>query len=198
METLSVMLVNKFLQKNIIDPTKTEIYKTGIMLILADIINFSLILIIGLIIKSFIFSIIYLVVFWVVRQHSGGFHAKTYSVCRVVTIGTFILIVIIGKCINQYDLAYVLLCNTITCITMLLFAPVKHPNKKLTVQEVNANKLFALITTFFFSALSITLTVLHKKEGLIVALTLFAVTVLMYIGIVANKRREVVKNVQNV
>ena len=41
MEKASIFLVNKMLERNIIQAEKREIYKTGIELIFADIINFS-------------------------------------------------------------------------------------------------------------------------------------------------------------
>ena len=187
MNTLSNYLTEKFIQRSIINPDNYEIYKTGLELILADIINFSLILIIGIISKTFTYACIYLLMFWTVRRFSGGFHAKTYAVCRIVFVGTYVSIIYIGSVLSSSIFAAVI-CNIITIITMCLFAPVKHPNKELTNREKQANRLFALLTTLFFAIISIILIFIGRKEGLIISLTLFAITILMYVGMLTNTK----------
>ena len=187
METISKRLTEKFIQRGIIEPEKQEIYKTGIELIIADIINISLILAIGFITKSFIYSCIYLIMFWTVRRFSGGFHAKSYAVCRMVFIGTYISIFCVSAIFNNWLIASVI-CNIIAITTVLLFAPVRHPNKELSEREKRANKLFALIATLFFTLISIILILFGCKEGLIISLTLLAIAVLMYIGMLTNMK----------
>ncbi|MDO5399170.1 MAG: accessory gene regulator B family protein [bacterium] len=197
METLALELTKKFIDREIINPDNKETYITGLKLILSDIINFSLIFLIGILTKSFIDSCIYLVVFWTVRKFSGGFHAKTYAVCRIVTVGTYILIFFAGKIIDDYYTIITLVCNIFAIVTMVAFVPVRHPNKVLTDKEIKANKLFALITTLFFALVSVALAVFNRKEGLVIALTLFAVTALIYAGLLKNRRKEGKCNVQN-
>ena len=189
METLAVKLTEKFIDREIITTDKKETYITGLKLILSDIINFSLIFIIGILTKSFIYSCIYLIVFWSVRKFSGGFHAKTYWLCRIVTVGTYILIFFSGKIIDDYYIIITLMCDMFAVITMITFAPVRNPNKELTDKEVKANKLFALLTTLFFMVLSIILAVFDRKEGVVISLTLSAVTVLMYVGLLTSGKR---------
>ena len=187
MNAISNYLTQIFIQHSIIESEKQEIYKTGIKLIVADIINFSLILTIGIISKTFIYACIYLLLFWTVRRFSGGFHAKTYTVCRVVFVGTYVSIICIGSILNTRFLVSVI-CNIITIITMCLFAPVKHPNKDLTIREKQANKFFALLTTLFFAIVSIILIFIGRREGLIISLILFAITILMYVGMLTNAK----------
>ncbi|MCH5213260.1 MAG: accessory gene regulator B family protein [Oscillospiraceae bacterium] len=188
METISLCLTKKFLDRNIITPDKAEICKVGIELITADIINFSIILAIGVLTKSFIDSCIYLLLLWSIRRFSGGFHAKTYAVCRVVTVGIFAIILLINRIIHDYLLLYSIVFNITAFITMLLFAPVRHPNKNLTDKEIKANKLFSLMTTVFFATVSIVLIVIERKEGFVISLTIFAISILMYIGMLTNKK----------
>lgn len=190
MENISAYFVRKFIKRNIINPDKAGIYEEGLKLITADIINFSAILSIGFLTKSFVYSCIYLLLFWTVRRFCGGFHAKTYTVCRIVTIGTFVLILAVSRIINQYFIVYVFSCDIIAIITMILFSPIRHPNKELTEKEVKANKLFSAVTTAFFSITSIVLTSFSRKEGLIISLTLLAITVLMYVGLLVNGKEE--------
>ena len=150
MERLSRNLTNWLLNQNIIADDKKEVHKTGIELILADIINFCLILIIGIMMKEFSAACIYLLLFWTLRRFSGGYHAKSYVVCRAVTVGIYIVIALISKfLISNYVLISGVL-NIITLITIIVFAPIRHPNKELTIKEIQANKLFAVITTLIY------------------------------------------------
>lgn len=190
MEKVSELIVSKLLKNKIIISDKQEIYKTGIMLILADIINFFLVLMIGIITKSFLCSIIYLIVFSQVRKFSGGFHAKTFWLCRIVTVGTYVLIVLTSGLISRNYILITLCCDIFTLITMIVFAPVHHPNKDLTQKEEKANKLFAVLTTSIFTAVSITLVIFSRKEGMVISLILLAISILMYAGMLTNGKEE--------
>lgn len=63
METIAIFFTEKLIQRGIVEPYKQDIYKIGMELIIADIINISLILALGLITKSFIYACIYLLIF---------------------------------------------------------------------------------------------------------------------------------------
>lgn len=172
MARLSLILTKKFIKNNIIAADRKEIYKTGIELILANLINIMLILIIGLITKSFLYSCIYLMTFWTVRRFSGGFHAKTYGVCRIVTVGSYAIVFLISQRITQNYIIYAVVFDATTILTMLLFSPIHHPNKELTSVEIKANKLFSLLTAMLYSVISIILILFSRREGLIISLTL--------------------------
>ncbi|MCI9085140.1 MAG: accessory gene regulator B family protein [Clostridia bacterium] len=188
MESLASYLCNQCLQRKIIKPEKQEIYRVGFELIIADIINFSLIFICGILTKSFLYSCVYSLLLWFVRRFSGGFHAKTYGVCRVVTVGTYLLVFLVNKFIIEHWLIYALICDAISIVTMIIFAPIRHPNKELTLSEIKANRFFAILTTILFSLLSILLIIFNLKIGLVISLTLLAITVLMYVGLFVNRR----------
>lgn len=188
MEKISSYLTDKIICRGIINSDKKEICKIGIELILADITNFSLILMIGCFTSSVLYACIYIILLLTVRQFSGGFHAKTYGICRMVTIGMYILILYFSKILNAYLMLYSVILNFITFATMFAFAPVRHPNKELTPVEIQANKLFSLLSTLLYSIASIILIILGRKEGLVISLSLFAISILMYVGLLTNRK----------
>jgi accessory gene regulator B len=187
------VLVNLFLKNKIIECDRAEVYKTGIKLILSDIINFSAIILIGFLTKTVTYSFIYLLLFWSVRKFSGGFHAHTYLMCRIFTIGIYGIITIVSMVIKENYLVYTTICDVFTVITVICFAPIKHPNKMLSDIEIKGNKILSLLTTLFFSAISVLLVLADRKEGVVIALTLFAISILMYVGLLMN-RKEVTVN----
>lgn len=188
MKKISSLLLNELLKRNIIPHEKSEIYYTGIILLISDLINITLVIIAGIFTHSFLWSIIYLIMLWTVRRFSGGFHAKTYTVCRIVTLGTYIIIMFLSKTTDKNYAIISSLCNCFAFITMVLFAPVKHPNKSLTEKEAKANKTFSLIATLSCVIFSILLTAYERKEGLVISLTLLAIALLMYVGLLTNRK----------
>lgn len=193
MEKASIFLVNKMLERNIIQAEKREIYKTGIELIFADIINFSLILLVGLFTGNLINGCIYIFLMWAVRRFTGGFHAKTYTLCRICTIGIYALIILAGRFIKENLLIYSVGMNLFTILTVIKFAPIRHPNKDLTETEIKANKFFAIISSVFFSAVSAFLISVGRKEGLTISLILFAISILMYVGLITNGKENKIR-----
>lgn len=186
--TIAKWLTKKIVEREIIDEKKKEIYYIGIELICADIINFSLILIMGIITQSFFYSLIYIAELVLIRRFSGGFHASTYTVCRITTVGTYLVIYIMSRYINIYYWIYSMIFGIIAVLSMIFFAPIKHPNKELNETERKANKLFSVITTSGFVVMSIILSICNRKSGLIISLTLFAITILMHLGLLVNRK----------
>ena len=187
---LSIYLTEKLIDKELIDTSKIDIYRTGFELIISDIITSFLIFTAGIVMNEFIYSCIYALIMLIVRKFSGGYHAKTYWLCRTVTVGTFILIVITSR-VNAFNIFVCLAFNIIAVVTMIIFAPIRHPNKQLTENEYKANKVFSVITTLFFSVISIALFFVERKEGLVISLTLLAITALMYVGLLTNREEGV-------
>lgn len=184
------LLLNELLKREIISKDKTDIYKVGLELIVADVINTILIIGVSLITNTFISGCLYMLVFCGVRKFCGGFHAKTYWLCRLVTVFTYLIIIAVSSVLSNNLLQIVLVCDIVTVISMFLFAPVRHPNKELKEKEIKANKLFAILSASGFSILSVMLILFERKEGLNISLNLFAISILMYIGMIINNRRK--------
>ncbi len=185
-----MLLTQKLISQDIINPDYEEIYKTGIKLVLSDILNVALVLFIGVITYSFAYSCIYLITFWTVRRFSGGFHAKTYGFCRVITVGIYILVLLVSRIITQHYIIYTIIFDIITVLTVILYAPIQHQNKELTIVEIKANKLVSILITFLISIVSLISTIFKKEMGIIISLTLFAIAVLMYTALINSRKEE--------
>lgn len=189
MENLSKALTNFYMQRSYISEDKSEIYQYGFKLIIADIINFSLIIILGIIIKRFTESAAYLITLCGVRRFSGGFHAKTFWMCRLSMIITFICVIscthIVLHTIGCSNVITVL--NAVSVIITAILAPVKHPNKPLSERQEKQNKAKAVITSLILSMAAAIFIAVNRIEGVTISITLAAVVVLMIIGIAVRK-----------
>ncbi len=187
-------LINKitdfYIKKSYISEDKREIYSYGFKLIIADIINFSIVMLLGVISGKFLESIVFLITLCGVRQFSGGFHAKTFWMCRLSMIVTFLCVIIISHFLSEtacYNIINIGIINGISVIVIAALAPVEHPNKPLTGEQKKKNKRNAIITSLLLSVISIILIEANRIEGVTISITLTAVVILMIASIVLQK-----------
>lgn len=189
MDKLSRVLTDYYLNKNYISSDKKEVYEYGFKLIIADLINFSLVLILGGIVRRFSDSVVFLITLCTVRQFSGGFHAKTFWICRLSMVITFISVIICTNLFLRFGVSVrgVLFINILCDIFIGVFSPVKHKNKKLTEEQKYKNKMSAVIISLIFSVISVIFTAAKNNWGITILSTLIAVVILMIVGILVQK-----------
>ena len=185
MDKIVDSLTNYYKIKGYVPLDKVEIYRYGFKLILSDIFNFFLVISIGFILGETLSGIVFLITLCSIRQYSGGFHAKTFWLCRVSLLITFLCVIYITHFIISmpFIIIIVSLLNMLSITLISILAPVKHPNKRLTHKQRLRNKKNAVISSILFSVISIVLTLFNIVEGVTVATTLLSVVILMIIGI---------------
>lgn len=188
METITNSLTEYYIRKNIIPCDKKEIFAYGFKLIIADIINFSIVILLSLIINRLLDGLVFLITLCSIRQFSGGFHANTFWMCRLSMIITFCCVITISSLLaNNINVIIIIIINTV-CITVIgTLSPIKHTNKSLTAQQQQKNKRNAIIISLIFFVISSALAIMGIYEGITISITLTAVVVLMIIGIAAQK-----------
>ena len=189
MDKLAKQITDYYVRKNIIDEDKREIYTYGFKLIFADIINYLIVIIMGIIFKRIAASVAFLITLCGVRQFSGGFHAKTFWLCRLSMILTYVLVIILADVITKTNnvLLYSLVINILCTAFIGVFAPIEHENKPLTKKQKEKNKIRSLITAFVLSVVSIIMVIADMQTGVTISVTLLAVILLMFISMVMKK-----------
>ena len=130
---------------------KVEIFKYGFTLLLSNIIGcFTIVLISGIFFRIY-YSIAFLGVFFILRGLTGGYHAKTYLKCFLISNFLFMIVVIISK----FDFPnYVYIIEMIgSSLYILTKTPVIHKNKEY-MRKVNRTKnkiITGIMLLFYFS-----------------------------------------------
>ena len=129
---------------------------------------------------SFVFSAIFVSI----RLFSGGYHAKTYGRCFIVSNSVFLLCFFLARTIQKYHFDFV--CPLLVCFSLLIIvtlAPIKHKKHPLSDATYQKNKKISRVL-----ALSESLCVLaaHAFSVLpaftsLASVTLAAVAVMMII-----------------
>lgn len=192
MEKFCDFVTDMLLKRNIIDTNDINACSMGLKLIASDIINFSVIVTCGFLLSKPIYSLIYIATFCGIRKFSGGFHARTFSVCRIATIGIFIGTTVLTYVLQNSAILCLFFCIPFAVCTMFKFAPIIHYNRPLTTIEAKANRYISILMTCFCSIISIILSVFKRSEGLYLAFVLSAIAVLMHIGRFANAKRTMI------
>ena len=79
-----------FMENDLIQKDEIDIYIYGLQLIISSIIGISIILVAGIIFERFKDSLIFLFIFIIMRQYSGGYHADSYLKCNLFFISIFV------------------------------------------------------------------------------------------------------------
>ncbi len=187
MNSLANVITDYYCNKNIIAEDKKEIYCYGFQLIIADIINYTIIIALGIILNRIIDSMVFLIILCGIRQFSGGFHAKTFAVCRLSFIATYICVLSISFIISKINNVYVVLINVICFIFISYFAPIEHPNKPMTSLQKKRNKLKSIITSSVVSVASVILVTMDMAVGVTISITLLAVAFWMLVSLLMRK-----------
>ena len=127
---LTDKIVNRLICQNIIANDDREIYQYGLERIFTILLNLVSILILSLIFGEIFKSIVFTVSFFVLREYSGGFHARTPVKCYLLTLASVALFLLIVKLnyINVY-ICFILL--LVSSVTIFLYSPIGSENKPL-------------------------------------------------------------------
>jgi accessory gene regulator B len=132
---------------------------------LSLIINLIFTLIIGFIIGVPLELLVFIIPFSALRMLSGGFHAKTFLGCVlmsliVILLVSALIITDIGIAILPLTMLFILVANTI----VFLFAPVIHVNHPMDCEAIKQFKKRSRYTVVGCSALCLVLLALNCME----------------------------------
>ncbi|WP_124100952.1 accessory gene regulator B family protein [Ruminococcus sp. Marseille-P6503] len=191
MKNLVSRILDFMINNNVISTESYELdfYRYGIEITLSSLINVILIFLIGIIAHRIYSSIIFLVVFILMRSLAGGFHADTYLKCNLITSLSFILLLVVYEIITKhFSLNVVIFIAILQSIIVALLSPIENINK-----PIGSKVVYKIISTFLslsLSILSIVLIINGNNIGLIVLLTLALVSILMVFAKLLDRRNS--------
>ncbi|MCQ5128591.1 accessory gene regulator B family protein [Butyricicoccus faecihominis] len=177
--SISAKITAFFIARSIIPSTDREIYEYGFELLIADLINFSAILLIGGLAGQLWYSILYLLIFVGLRSFCGGYHAKTHLRCHICTIGAYLVFIVCNMCLSPQNALLLLGENLLASVPVVLFAPIPHANKPLTEAVRKKNRIRSIVLYFCLTLLAFVLCLHNRQEGAAISLTLWIISLCM-------------------
>lgn len=171
------------------NPTEISVYKYGIEITISSLLNFILIVSIGIITGYFFESLLFLLCFVPLRQYTGGYHANTYFKCNLYFCICFsVLLILYSITKSYYSTLCVTVINLFSVISIGYFCPIDNKNKRVADKDKRKFKIIAIIISLVISVVSILLAIFDKKYGILMSYTLLLVVVLVYISILKERR----------
>lgn len=131
-----------------------------------------------------IYYLVALLFFCLMRVFTGGYHAKTYWGCFIVSLVIFGIIIIIGKNV-MLNITAIIVILIISFILVVIFSPVDNINKRIKSNERRVKlKYLSIIITLFLCGLSYILPGEFLTTGVI---SIFAAVLMMLLGFLNNK-----------
>ena len=188
---VATKLTNRLLLSGVINAEEEEIYISGFELLLSFVFRTPFILAIAIVVQAVLPTIAFLAVFIVLRSYTGGFHARTYAVCSLVTFSVYGVVMLLSHFLIVRYIEYLIL-GVIGLALLIIFAPVKHPNKELTAQDIKRNKIISVVVFILFLSAGVLLCLadMYIESGSIY----FALVADLLLLFVKNRRKETESN----
>jgi accessory gene regulator B len=162
----------KFINNNI------PIYRYGTELLVSSVIGFFLIIIIGVISKTFINSLLFLTLFVVLRHRTGGYHSENHLKCNLLLIVTYLGYLFVDRILIDISILDVI--GIISLIIIVVYSPLESINKR--IKNKNEQKIKATILSITYLVLTILLNSYSPKFMLLPVYVLTTVALYLLIG----------------
>jgi len=184
-ELLSKKIADFIIAQNVDEADNRDVLIYGNTLVISDLVSIIVILIIGLIFDRLICSIIFFLSFAIMREQSGGYHARTHIGCNLVLgINTALVMTAVRFFGNNLRVAWGLLIISaaLGLTSFMLFAPREHENKKLEQYSKDALKKRSIIVWLIVSVVQIVLLLCgHTEYAVSVGLSMVSVSIALLV-----------------
>lgn len=157
-KTLAEKITNRFIDSNIIKSEEREIYNYCFETTIVMGISYLILIALSIIFGEPLISLIFLLSFWVFRKTCGGYHAGSYTKCGIMSLFSYLFLILAVKKITiLFTASYFLL--VIGLLIILFLSPIQDDNKPFTDKQYKRfkiiSKALAVIIILIFSALEI-------------------------------------------
>ncbi len=175
-----------------LDKTESqEICASGIEITLSTIVNYVLLLVIGLAFKNIISAVIFGIIFTTIRHNAGGYHCTTYLRCNLTFCVIFISVLMLGEILLNLVNINILILILLWCgLGVWYLGPVENKYKPVTEEQLQQCHKIAKGIYIADTVISIFFYFWKPYYGIITALSLLSAVVLLPIGTIAERRRK--------
>lgn len=157
---------------------KIEVCIYGLELIISDVIVMIIAILMSVITKTFIYTVLLLLVFVLLRHQAGGFHASSHFRCNALFFAAYIVSLLLIKLIPVTLMKYIaIIMSVISLVEIFLYAPAEHPNRPVSKKKKKKFRVRSIVMTTVFAILVIILSIheITSIYGLGIALGIFFV-----------------------
>ena len=132
-------LTEQMIREKLINSEQKEEYIYAMITLIEKAISIGTILWISILVNKLVPTLLFLVSFFGLRKRTGGYHANTFLICYIETVGTYIILLYINSILVKHILFIYMMLGISMCIIFLI-GTVNHPNLHMSKKEVSAAK----------------------------------------------------------
>lgn len=145
-------MCDKIIAYGIAKEDDRELYEYSFLIMLEQVSIGVSILIVSLFFKVLFETVLYMVLFIPLRIYAGGYHARSFFWCYVISVGAYLTFVVL-LCYVAIPAWIVIVSVLISAVVIFLLAPMADPNKAMDAQE--KIKFQKLVRMLLFAELAI-------------------------------------------
>ncbi len=179
--------------KNIIAEDDVEICQYGYEVLFFNLFNALLVLLMGFALHKLLYSVIFFLIFAVLRQYCGGYHAKSTVICTFVYLSAYLFVILIAssRFIGEiYTLSTNVVLSAAYITTIVLYAPIENPNKPIDKEEKKKYRNISVMLGLLIIMAGLIAYHINVHISAVIALTLFVVMLFMLVGMYGGKEGE--------
>lgn len=181
---LSSQVVATLLNNEIISYEQKDIYEYGFEILISSLITFFIVFICGCIFNCIIPSLIYFVLFVILRSICGGYHASNYFNCNIVFLFVTIGVIVSYKYIHieEFSELHYFICM-LSFICTIIYSPIENDNKPLTVTQKTKFRILGTVMVVMISSASTVFKIkLISSYSILMDMTLMVVSIFMLVA----------------
>lgn len=188
---ISAIITDYLYNQGAIKDEDKEIYVYGFDCFILSLFQTIILLVIGVITNSIIDSVVFVIVFALIRRYSGGYHAETKIACTIWTSAMLVGAISFVNVVNIGEMKFLIfLMMVFNAIIIILYAPIRNENKPLNPILVGENRRKAIICTAIISVLALLLSNNYVNITYDIVVSQFMVAVMMVISILRREEEE--------
>ena len=193
LQAVSSYLANQLYIHCRLDASKKEVYQYGIQLSLSTLASACSVIMLSLLLGEAITSFAFLGIFFFLRLFAGGYHARTYMRCFLLTNAVYLTVFFASEIVRNTQLYSLLPVIAITsCLIISVLAPVRNKNHPLSAGAYNRNRKIALCIVLIETSILIVLWFWKSIRPFLIVptMSLAAVAVMMIITLFRKEENE--------
>ncbi len=193
MKKIAMSLMNHIYKQGFIEKGELDTYVYGMDIFLSSLIEVASIIAISLIFNNFIETVLFFMAFIPLRIFAGGYHADTRLRCYLISLVVYSVFTLVLSLLHQSTYTIIVVIGiVISIITILLFAPVIHQNKKVNNYEIRNYRKFSIVICCVQCVIYLIFTLLSKINIYLISAVLgtVAVSLSMWIALIKTKLKK--------
>ncbi|HCJ08170.1 MAG TPA: hypothetical protein DHV96_07370 [Lachnospiraceae bacterium] len=150
---LSCKIADFLVRQQQIPEQEWEICQYGYDTLIYSMEQTFLLLILGALLHQMTGTLLHIASYFFIRRYTGGYHASTRLGCTIMTLFTYLLSIGFGNALTYFPHFYIVIgfLQIVYYVLIYQYAPVEHPNKPLTMDQIKRNRRNIFILSILFT-----------------------------------------------